>query len=64
MQNKQYKITLTNTFEASSMEDALSQMIHWCMENAAHAGYRIKVGELSLFVDADNIDFSSVFDDV
>jgi len=64
MQNKQYTVTLTNTFGASSMEDALAQMIVWCLENAPHAGYRIDVEGLSLLVDADSVDMSNILYDV
>lgn len=59
----EYTVAVSNTFDAESIEDAVSQMIAWISENAYAAGYRIswefKMNgvwhESSVFVDAERV---------
>lgn len=56
-QEVEYKITLSNIFEAVSFEDALRQMVAYADEQAYQAGYRVKnleTGE-SVFLDAERV---------
>lgn len=61
--DNEYTVTLSNTFEADSFEDALRQMVAWVDDCAYVAGYRISWTEMnngiredrSVFVDAERI---------
>lgn len=57
-----YEVSLVNSFDANSPEDAIGQMATWAGGNAYSAGYRVTdliTGE-SVFIDADDIDWSKV----
>ena len=59
----EYTVSLSNTFEADSIKDALQQMIAWVSDYAYAAGYRISWTEYvdnvredkSVFVDAERV---------
>lgn len=60
-----YEVSLTNTFEADSFEDAVGQMATWAGDNAYQAGYRVsnvRSGE-SRFVDAETVDWNQISDE-
>ena len=38
--SEEYTVSVSNTFDANSPEDAVSQMVLWIEEVARHAGYR------------------------
>lgn len=58
-----YKVTVSCIFEAASPEDAVAQMVGWISDNAYSAGYRVyPPGEDSIFIDADDIDWSKDYD--
>lgn len=53
----EYRISVSNIFEAESFEDAVLQMVAWLHENAYAAGYRVEnhaTGE-SRFIDAERV---------
>ena len=58
MNETEYTISVSNTFDATSPEDAVSQMVLWIEEVARHAGYRWEneTGFITGFIDADSID--------
>jgi hypothetical protein len=37
-----YEVSVRNTFDAESPEDAVRQMIEWIINNAPHTGYRVE----------------------
>ncbi len=51
----EYTVSVANTFEADSFEDALRQMIAWLDDYAYAAGYRISWDDQEVFVDAERI---------
>lgn len=58
----EFEVTLSNTFEARSFEDAVGQMATYASDQAYQAGYRVtnvRSGE-SRFVDADNVDWDAL----
>lgn len=58
-----YKVTVSCIFEAASPEDAVAQMAGWIADNAYAAGYRVyPPGEDSIFIDAEDIDWSKDYD--
>ena len=63
---QEFKVNVSNIFEAESAEDAVAQMVAWLDENCYHAGYRVsinmpRVNDSGIFIDADNIDFTKDF---
>ena len=62
---QEYTVSVSNTFEASSPEDAVSQMILWIEEVARHAGYRWEneTGFITGFIDADSIDIMGYYEE-
>lgn len=55
MSEQEYTVSVSNTFEANSPEDAVIQMALWIEEAARHAGYRWENPNETGFIDADNI---------
>lgn len=59
-----YEVSVRNTFDAGSPEDAVRQFVAWIVDNAYSAGYRVTnvttpgPHDPSVFIDADDIDFS------
>ena len=53
----EYEVSIRNTFEAESHEDAVRQMIEWLIDNAAQAGYRVNLAGSSNveFIDGDDV---------
>jgi hypothetical protein len=37
----EYEVSVTNSFEADTPEDAVRQMVEWLTEEAAYTGYRV-----------------------
>lgn len=66
MSEQQYTVGVSNTFEANSPEDAVSQMVLWIEEVARHAGYRWvnedETGLVTGFIDADSIDIMGYYE--
>ena len=68
MDENTYTITVSNSFDASSPEDAVMQMVCWLQECAHSAGYRVEWESLvadtfrkySYFIDAEKIIRSKV----
>lgn len=58
-QRTEYHVSVSNTFEATSPEDAVVQMAEWLSEVARQAGYRVEWvddnGPHSDFFDAEKI---------
>jgi len=55
--NAEYRISVSNIFDAESFEDAVDQMVHWLNEHTFTAGYwvsNLETGE-SRFIDAENL---------
>jgi len=52
-----YEVSVRNTFEATSPEDAVRQMIEWIVDNAPSTGYQVKNVETGTteFIDGDDI---------
>lgn len=54
-----YTVTVSNTFEADSHEDAVAQMVAWLLDNAGQVGYRVTRQAPSecdsVFIDAERI---------
>jgi hypothetical protein len=71
MSEKEYNVSVSNTFEANSPEDAVSQMVFWIEEVARHAGYRWESSDVIAgflqhetgFVDADRIDITGYYEE-
>lgn len=40
---KTYDVSVSNTFDAVSVEDAVMQMVVWLQDHAGSAGYRVEV---------------------
>jgi hypothetical protein len=61
---QEYTVSVSNTFEANSPEDAVSQMILWIEEVARHAGYRWEneTGFMTGFIDADTINITGYYE--
>jgi hypothetical protein len=63
---QEFKVTVSNIFEAESAEDAVTQMVAWLDDNCYHAGYRVSISmpgvtDSGVLIDADNIDFTKEF---
>jgi hypothetical protein len=54
-----YTVIIANNFEASTPEEAISQMVTWLQDHAHEAGYRVAAQgqDDSVFIDASTIDF-------
>lgn len=60
-----YFVSVSNTFEAESPEDAVAQMAAWLTDYAYAAGYRVindsDSSAPALFIDAESIDFDKLW---
>lgn len=52
----EYEVSVTNTFEAETPQDAVAQMIEWLQEHSAFIGYRVltEAGD-TVFIDGDDL---------
>jgi hypothetical protein len=52
-----YEVSVSNSFETDTPEDAVRQMIEWLQENVAHTGFRVFDNEGSFvgFYDGDKL---------
>jgi hypothetical protein len=59
-----YTVSVANTFEAESPEDAVAQMAAWLVDYAYGAGYRVvpEDGGESVFIDAEDIDYQKMWE--
>jgi hypothetical protein len=67
MAPRDYEVSVSNTFEAESPQDALSQMVAWVADHAYQIGYRVVDAEdpsrCNVFIDAEDIDWNAFWDD-
>jgi hypothetical protein len=54
---QQYNVTISNSFDADSPEDALRQMVAYLVDYAPQAGYRVTNMDTaaSVFLDAEDV---------
>jgi len=67
-EEREYEVSVRNTFTADSPEQAVADMIHWLLDYAGQTGYRVTwmyeaFGDTTpqtMFVDADDLDWSTL----
>lgn len=56
----EFEVSVRNIFEADSAEDAVLQMAAWLSDYAYQIGYRVENENMSLFIDAEDINHGNL----
>ena len=57
MLKQEWTVSVTNTFDAVSAEDAVKEMVEWLLDYAQHTGYQVMdEAGACVFLDADRLD--------